>query len=962
MTEDNNAERTKERKGVAIEGNLPLKAAGIENLKEDNPKHMPPNRYMFPWYARRPTPAARLAVLASILPEGTDHNELLSLMQIKPKHDIEGSIEEYVVEKKATEDSRSGTLGDHYGYPRPFESSPSEEEQESLHSKLKQHWDGELPTVLDPTAGSGVIPLESLRYGLPTKANELNPVPSLMLKTILEYPVSVGTLRNQVNKWGSKVNEIATERLAEYYPGETERQTPSHYVSTYTIVCDNCGSDIPLTSRYWLLKRSASEGIAVRPVYNNGDLEFELVELPGDVTKDEFNPQNGPRSRGGNTECPNCGIVTESKTVKERMKSGEYEYAILGAKFTKSGGGSGYRTATEEDYQAYRKAVDRVESDYELFSLLNQKIPENGQKTSEPAGYGFTQWRDVFTARQLVAHYEYWQAFEEIKSEVYQEHPSEEADAILSILALAGGKMVDRNSRLSPYNIHRGYPMHLTGAKNLSPQWCFTDNNPSSGDQQYTDILDRILSSYEDIVNYLEDSKAEPATVHKGDAADLPFEENSIDSVVVDPPYYSSIMYAELSDIFYVWLRNYMEDIFPDMFHSEVTEKEEEAVANPSEFDGVSGSTSKKELAKEKYEEKMSEIFSELYRVTDYGGVMTTMFTHKEADAWDTLTKSLIRSGFIITATHPITSERPNRADTQDGGSADTTLLLTGRKPLENEELDSDATPTLWSDVRAETRNVAKEAARELLESGLPLTKTDVIMSAFGPTLRVYTTAYPVVDDQDQDVPPRRALEEAREAVTRVLVEEYLVGNDLGDLDDITEWYILSWLVHETDTFDYDDGYQLGLGIGVDIDNIKRSTKIWGKKRGDIQLKSHDDRVQDITLPEEKRADKKPVDPEALSYTSAIDALHAAIHVYEKQGEDTAIDWLKERNYDTDSSFKATLKALLQVLPQDNPEWEAARNLALGRTHDVLGLDFTPTDLTDQPDRNPGQNELSDHV
>lgn len=205
-------------------------------------------------------------------------------------------------------------------------------------------------------------------------------------------------------------------------------------------------------------------------------------------------------------------------------------------------------------------------------------------------------------------------------------------------------------------------------------------------------------------------------------------------------------------------------------------------------------------------------------------------------------------------------------------------------------------------------------------------------------------------------------MEEAREAVTRVLVEEYLVGDDLGDLDDITEWYVLSWLVHETDTFDYDDGHQLGLGIGVDIDDIKRSTKIWGKKRGDIQLKSHDDRVHNITLPEDKRASKKPVDPEALSYTSTIDAIHATMHVYEKQGEDTAIDWLKERNYDTDSSFKATLKALLQVLPRDHPEWEAARNLSLGRTHDVLGLEFTPTDLTEHPGRKPGQSELPDHV
>ncbi|RJX42952.1 hypothetical protein DM826_08015 [Halonotius aquaticus] len=304
----------------------------------------------------------------------------------------------------------------------------------------------------------------------------------------------------------------------------------------------------------------------------------------------------------------------------------------------------------------------------------------------------------------------------------------------------------------------------------------------------------------------------------------------------------------------------------------------------------------------------------------------------------------------------------PHRTDTQGGGSADSTLLLTGRKPHSKDEHRDNQSPTLWSDVRADTRAVAKDAARDLLDSGLSLTKTDVIISAFGPTLKVYADAYPVVDDQDQEIPPRRALEEAREAVTRVLVDEYLDGERLGDLDDITEWYILSWLVHESDTFDYDDGHQLGLGLGVDIDDIKRSTKLWGKKRGDIQLKTHEDRVQDITLPPEERSNRTPVDPEALSYTIALDAVHAAMHVYHKQGEDVAIDWLKERNFDTDAGFKATLKALLQVLPKNSSEWEAARDLALGKAHDALGLEFTPTDFTNASDDTLEQSELGDHA
>jgi hypothetical protein len=447
--------------------------------------------------------------------------------------------------------------------------------------------------------------------------------------------------------------------------------------------------------------------------------------------------------------------------------------------------------------------------------------------------------------------------------------------------------------------------------------------------------LSRIIDSYEEIVDYLP-LNGDPAEVFCGDAADMPIENNSIQAAIMDPPYYSSVMYSELSDVFYVLLREFLADVYPPIFESQLTNKDDEAVANPSRFKSVAGSgSSNKKLANQHYETKMSAIFSEVYRVLEPGGVMTVMFTHKETDAWDTLTMSLINSGFTITSTHPITSEMPARIDTQGGGSADSTLLLVGRKP--KTERVPEATPSLWNDVRN-------------------LTKTDVIISAFGPTLRVFADAYPVVDDEDKEVKPRRALEEAREAVTQVLVDEYLEVEGINNLDDVTEWYVLCWLVHEAETFSYDEGRQLGLGIGVDIDDIKRSTKTWRKSRGDISLRGHADRVQNINEKPENRSNRTPVNPDDLSFGLALDKVHAAMHVYDVQGESACCDWLRERNFDSDSTFKATLKALLQVLPHDHKDWELARDLAVGRTKDVLDLDFGPNVFADDGDKRTQAN------
>ncbi|WP_251344661.1 DUF1156 domain-containing protein [Haloplanus halophilus] len=952
-----------ELKRVAIEGTLPLKAVGIENLKEANPQHMPPHRYLHPWFARRPTPASRLAVLASILPEGVEANELLRWIQIGPS-DVNGNVDisSYVADRKSSEDSRKGTLEDHYGYPRPFTRSPTESQRDEIHELLRDFWDGDLPTVMDPTAGGGVIPFESLRYDLPTIANELNPIPSLMLKAMNEYAPEVGSLNSELKQWGDKIDTIASDNLSQYFPSANDRQRPSHYACTYTVTCPECACNIPLVKKWWLKKSSSSKGIAAKPVLSDGSdrIDYKCVSLPDDISKSEFNPQNGPKTRSG-AECLRCGVVLEADTIQNMFYEGEYEIEIYGVKYAEDGGNGGWRAPTEGDRQAHQEAVERVESDFALNSLISENRYIGDEDRAGP--YGVKEWREAFTPIQLITHYEYLQAFNQCKEQIHSRYDERRAEALLTILSLAASKAVDRNTRFSPLDTSKGYPGDALGGKHFTLQWAFVENNLSTGNQRYRTILDRVANSYEEIVSYLDGVDPSRSEVLTGDAADLSLDDNSIQAVVIDPPYYDSIIYSELSDMCYVWLKEYVGSLFPDMFSSDLTNKTDEAVANVAEYDEVaSKSKSKSDFAAEDYEDKMAGIFQELYRIIEPGGVMTVMFTHKESSAWDTLTKSLIRSGFTVTSTHPITSEMPQRTDTRGGGSADSTLLLTGRKPVDADEQNDEAIPTLWSDVRADTREVAKEAARDLLDAGLSLTKTDVIISAFGPTLKVYADAYPVVDDQDQEVPPRRALEEAREAVTRVLVEEYLEGERLDNLDDITEWYILSWLVHESDTFHYDDGRQLGLGIGVDIDDIKRSTKIWGKKRGDIQLKTHDDRVQDITLPPEERSNRTPVDPDALSYTIALDAVHAAMHIYEKQGEDVAIDWLKERNFDTDAAFKATLKALLQVLPRNTSEWEAARDLALGRTHDALGLEFTPTDFAKAKEGALEQSELGDHT
>ena len=195
------------------------------------------------------------------------------------------------------------------------------------------------------------------------------------------------------------------------------------------------------------------------------------------------------------------------------------------------------------------------------------------------------------------------------------------------------------------------------------------------GTYSYQSEADNIIDGYEKTARYVNhiDQKA---TVLQQDAGNLSLEDNSIQNIVIDPPYGDNIMYAEMADAFQVWFHEYLNDIFPDEFASPETNKQDEAVENPvivTPEDGQSTS----DAARRRYENKMSDIFSELYRVLEPGGVLTIYFTDKEVNAWDSLTMSIIRSEFIISSTHTITSEIPSRIIAQENASADSTLLLT---------------------------------------------------------------------------------------------------------------------------------------------------------------------------------------------------------------------------------------------------------------------------------------------
>jgi len=929
----NNFEQEDRAKPLKIEGPIPSTAVGIESIKESYSETMSPHRRIFKWFARRPTTTTRLAILASLLPEDITDDELLTSMCVGPKEEIDGSLEDYILAKEATKNNREGTIEEHFDYEYAHKRMPSESELEELHKIIEDQWNGDLPTVLDPTAGGGTIPFESARYGFPTVSNELNPVAWLLNKVILEYAREIGSLESKVRKWTGKIESQVQSDISEFFPDRNGVQ-PNYYFRTYSTRCPSCGEKFPLSDQWWFNKDSrGSGGYAVKPEYGE-DLTYRVIEVDDSTN---FDPSDGTVD-GGDAECPHCGVVTEREDLVTKFKQEDFDFEVCAIKYSDKIDGSKYHSPTPEDFNAIEAAEERIENDLELSTLLREDRYIGYYDRAGP--YGITQWRDLFTPRQLLSHASFLQEFHDVKDEIRAEYDESTAEAILVLLTLIGSRQINHNSRLSPIRANRGFVDNMLGNNNFSFQWHFGESNMLAGGKSYESWTDNVLKYYEEVVSYYPDSVKQGddfVTIHQGDGGDLPLDDEEVQAVVIDPPYGDNIIYSEIADAFYVWQRQYLNDIFPDKFDISETNKEDEAVENPALKDSDKTSSTS-ESARERYENKMHSIFSEAYRVLELGGVITIYFTDKEIGAWDSLTMSIMDSGFTITATHTVSSETPSRIGVQGQSSADTSLLLTCRKPLTSDE---GGEPTLWSDIRDQTRTAARQKASELLDSDINLTKTDVIIGAFGPTLREFTEEYPVVDMHDNPVRPKQALEEARAAVTEVLIEREL-EDSLDEVDALSRWYILSWLVYEAESIPYDEARQLGIGVGVHIDEIKQETKIWGKSRDTLVLKGHDYRVRDYTALEagEKRRERAyPVNPQDTSFDYNIDAVHASLNVLETKGGDFAWNWLKERDLQNATWLTKTVKSLLQVVPQNHPDYDLLVNLASGETGQLLDID-----------------------
>ena len=699
-----------------IEDWLPVNEISIEAVRERNAASaLPPVNWLHVWWARRPLAMSRAAVAASLLPSDADHERFMAAMGTYPE--IIGDQARIAAAKAEGVDlkppvyvnPRNSNGKDNH--KRAFTHNLTDDERAWFRDNLAV----QDPVVLDVTAGGGSIPFEAGRLGLRSHANELNPVANIILHATCRWPQQHGNdLLNEYERVSKRFLDRVETLMDGVYPDvppfedensenknfETARAHRYVWASLWAraVCCPSCGREIPLSPTWRLSPSPKNDGIRLLPDETAGTCGFQLVNQAS-----EHSPAT---VKGGVAVCPypTCGNSTPKGYLAAEAQAGRMGHRLYCVIYrdqrytlTKSGRPSKRPKTTrtfaeprpeDADMDAIESRLSQLRPRWEAEDILpDEAIPEIGDKTVTPHQYGMPTWRDMFNPRQQLAHGYCVQAFRELVDEdKVAGKLTDVRKAAWCYAALTLDKVVNRNCLLSVWDpgtnkVASTFATHDFGMKwsyaemvvtirGLGLEWALDEmrscidnltsmaghSKPEAGDSSREATL---IS--DDVRPAAADHAAHPSKVTLGLAQDLDIPSGSVDAIVFDPPYHNNVNYAELSDFFYVWLKRTVGHVHvrPDLCQPYLSDKVNEAIASPARFrdSAVSSDKSARDLATDDYHSKMREIFVECRRVIKDDGIMTVMFTHKSAGAWDALITALIESGFRITRTWPVKTE-----------------------------------------------------------------------------------------------------------------------------------------------------------------------------------------------------------------------------------------------------------------------------------------------------------------
>lgn len=799
-----------------IEVALPLDDINAASAREKSIRHGHPSTLHL-WWARRPLAAARAVIWSSLVDDPSAHPEEFPTVedQAVERERLFGILRELVV----------------------WENSNNDRVLNAAKAEIKKSMGDDLPPLLDPFAGGGAIPLEAQRLGLKAYAQDLNPVAVTINKAMIEIPPlfvdkfavnpeARGKLTNggwsgnaglatDVKYYGTWMKEEAQRRIGDLYP---KVQVPAEqgggeatviaWLWARTVKCPNpaCGHETILVRSFDLSKKKGKEW-HVELSCEGGEVRFEVA--PGKAMRD------GTVNRRGAT-CVHCGTPIDFKYVRAEGRAhrmGEKLMAIVAE------GKRGRVYCAPNDEQASVADIPKPDE------YPDADIASNPRDFKTP-NYGLATFSQLFTNRQLTA----LTTFSELVGEAQKKAEANAiaaglpddgvgladggtgarayGEAIGVYLAFVVDQLTNQCSSICGWNAPNTQMRTVFARQAIPMTWDYAESNPFSNSSGCFDNVFKLeLQAFEGLAG----KNAIPGVAKQQDAQS----DNGMRGILVstDPPYYDNIGYADLSDFFYVWLRQSLRRTYPKLFSTMLVPKHEELVATPYREDRG------KEGARKFFEEGMFQTFKQVFNYACEDVPVTIYYAFKQSETetsndvestastgWETMLSAIIKAGFSITGTWPMKTEKPGRTIGNGTNALASSIVLVCRKRPEDAPMG-----TRRDFVMALKRELGP-ALDKLRSSNIA--PVDLAQSAIGPGIGVYSRYSQVLEADGSPMTVRAALQLINQEV-----DAYFSDQD-GELDRESRFCVDLYTQKAFDTIKFGEADVLARAKNVSIEGL----------------------------------------------------------------------------------------------------------------------------------------------
>ena len=829
-----------------IEVDLPLDAINAQSAREKSIRHGHPSTLHL-WWARRPLAACRAVIFASLVDDPVDCPDEFpdAETQAAERERLHELIRRLVVWENSSDANLLAEA--RYEIARSVARSCGEAVPTTPAGVL-DYLNRQAKPIYDPFCGGGSIPLEAQRLGLRAVGSDLNPVAVLITKALIELPpkfanrppvnpdadpmgMTVGKgkkaqqvpwrgaagLADDIRYYGRRMREIAWERIGHLYPKaklpDGGEATVIAWLWARTVPCPNpaCGVAMPLMTTFQASNKRGNEHW-IWPVVNQ---ETKTISFTVQNRKPPHDTVSVERtvSRSGAT-CIACKGAVTLGYVRQQARDGKMGEVM---------------TCVVAEGDRKRLFLSPTDEHIRVASLSESPWRPTGRLSSQASdfriqGYGFDEWQQLFTERQLLVLMTFANLLSEIGSlAAKQSGETNYSSVICTYIALAIGKTANGCSKFNRWRNSLHKVEGVFSRQAISMVWDFAETNPlASASQNWTGHVEWIAEVLESLTPNVNSSEA-----HQADAATTIFAQNG-PIIVTDPPYYDNISYADLSDFFYVWLRPLLQDIYPGLFAGILTPKDEEMTAIAARFDEPRG----------RFEDLLSKTLLLIKSRCSPEFPSSIFYAYKQQEhdrdgvastGWETMLTALVNAGFQIVGTWPMRTELSNRPRSLGANALASSVVLVCRpRP------DGAATATRGDFMDALARELPP-ALDHLTREG-HIAPVDLRQAAIGPGMAVYSRYDSVTTLAGEPVTVRQALAAINDAVAEFLEQQ------AGQLDTESR-FCLDWLqAHSGGQGNYGQAEDLARAYNLSIDDrLAREHRLLTAGQGQVALLDIDD-------------------------------------------------------------------------------------------------------------------------